>query len=194
MGLLSGSDGSESTCNARDLGLFPELGRSPGGGHGNHSSIISWRIAWTKESGRLQRVRHDWATKHSTAQTYVMEKKMATHSIILAWKIPRTEESGGYSPWGRSKSDRTEQLSIHIHMWNCYHHQGHKHIHHLRTSLVVQWLRLWASNVGVRVWSLVGELISRNCAAESNSITYETFLLPPLLLLFSWFLWKEHLT
>ena len=135
------------------------------------------------------KVRHDWAAKHSTAQTYVMEKKMATHSIILAWKIPWTEEAGGYSPWGRSKSDRTEQLSIHIHMWNCYHHQGHKHIHHLRTSLVVQWLRLWASNVGVRVWSLVGELISRNCAAESNSITYEIFLLPPLLLLFSWFLW-----
>ena len=27
--------GKESTCNAGDLGSIPELGRSPGGGHGN---------------------------------------------------------------------------------------------------------------------------------------------------------------
>ena len=30
-----GSDSQESTCNTGDLGLIPELGRSPGGGHGN---------------------------------------------------------------------------------------------------------------------------------------------------------------
>ena len=30
-----GSDGKESTCNERVLGLTPGLGRSPGGGHGN---------------------------------------------------------------------------------------------------------------------------------------------------------------
>ena len=29
------SDGKESSCNVRDLGLIPELGRSPGGKHGN---------------------------------------------------------------------------------------------------------------------------------------------------------------
>ena len=34
-GLPYGSDGKESACNARDLGLIPGLGRSPGGGHGN---------------------------------------------------------------------------------------------------------------------------------------------------------------
>ena len=28
-------DGKESTCNVRDLGSVPGLGRSPGGGHGN---------------------------------------------------------------------------------------------------------------------------------------------------------------
>ena len=31
---LGGSDGKESTCNAADLGLIPELQKSPGGGHG----------------------------------------------------------------------------------------------------------------------------------------------------------------
>ena len=29
------SDGKESTCNVGDLGLFPGLGRCPGGGYGN---------------------------------------------------------------------------------------------------------------------------------------------------------------
>ena len=35
LGFPSGSYGKESTCNARDLGLIPGLGRSPGGGHDN---------------------------------------------------------------------------------------------------------------------------------------------------------------
>ena len=35
LGFPGGSDGRESTSNARDLGLIPRLGRSPGGGHDN---------------------------------------------------------------------------------------------------------------------------------------------------------------
>ena len=35
LGFPGGSDGKESTCNVGDLGSIPELGRSPGGGHGN---------------------------------------------------------------------------------------------------------------------------------------------------------------
>ena len=35
LGFPAGSAGKESACNAGDLGLFPGLGRSPGGGHGN---------------------------------------------------------------------------------------------------------------------------------------------------------------
>ena len=34
-GFPGGSDSKESTCNLGDLGSIPELGRSPGGGHGN---------------------------------------------------------------------------------------------------------------------------------------------------------------
>ena len=34
-GKPGGSDGKESTCTEGDLGLILELGRSPGGGHGN---------------------------------------------------------------------------------------------------------------------------------------------------------------
>ena len=35
MGFPGSSTGKESTCNVRDLGSIPGLGRSPGGGHGN---------------------------------------------------------------------------------------------------------------------------------------------------------------
>ena len=38
----------------RDIGSFPGLERSPGGGHATHSSILAWRILWTEEPGRLQ--------------------------------------------------------------------------------------------------------------------------------------------
>ena len=49
--------------DARDTGLIPGSGRSPGGGNGTHSSILAWEIPWTEEPGRLQsiasqRVRH----------------------------------------------------------------------------------------------------------------------------------------
>ena len=35
LGFPGGSDSKESACNAGDLGSIPELGRSPGGRHGN---------------------------------------------------------------------------------------------------------------------------------------------------------------
>ena len=50
--------------DTRDLDSIPGSGRSLGGGHGNHSSILARRIPWTEDPGRLQsvrsqRVRHD---------------------------------------------------------------------------------------------------------------------------------------
>ena len=35
LGFPGGSDGKEFSCTVGDLGSFPELGRSPGGGHDN---------------------------------------------------------------------------------------------------------------------------------------------------------------
>ena len=63
-GFPGGSDGKESACNAGNPGSIPGLGRSPGEGMATHSSILTWRIPWTEESGELQfmglqRVRHD---------------------------------------------------------------------------------------------------------------------------------------
>ena len=54
-----GSDARESACSAGDLGSIPRLGRSPGEGHGN--PLQSQGL----QSMGSQRVRHDWATKHT---------------------------------------------------------------------------------------------------------------------------------
>ena len=54
-GFHDGSDSQESTCNARDLGLIPGSGRSPGQedllekGTATHSSVLAWRIPWSEE-------------------------------------------------------------------------------------------------------------------------------------------------
>ena len=53
MGFPCDSDGKESACNAGDLGLIPELGRSPEW-NGNPFCILAWRIPWTEKPVRLQ--------------------------------------------------------------------------------------------------------------------------------------------
>ena len=63
-GFLSGSDGKESACTARDLDSISGLGRSLEKEMVTHSSVLAWRIPWTEKSGRLQsmgsqRVRHN---------------------------------------------------------------------------------------------------------------------------------------
>ena len=54
---------------AGDTGSIPGWGRSLGGGNGNCSSILAWRILWTEKPGGLQsigsqRVSHDWTRMH----------------------------------------------------------------------------------------------------------------------------------
>ena len=34
--------------DAKDAGLIPGFGRSPGVGDGAHSSILAWKIPWTQ--------------------------------------------------------------------------------------------------------------------------------------------------
>ena len=54
LGFPCGSDDKEPTCNSGDLGLIPEWERSPRVEIATHSSILAWRIPWTKEPGGLQ--------------------------------------------------------------------------------------------------------------------------------------------
>ena len=54
---LGGSDGKNSTCNARGLSLIPGLGRSPGEGHGNSIPVfLPGESPCTDEPGRLQSI------------------------------------------------------------------------------------------------------------------------------------------
>ena len=68
MGFLGGSDGKQSTCNVRDLGLIPGLGRSPGEGNGpplQYSCLENPmdRGVWWAIIHRVARVGHVLATK-----------------------------------------------------------------------------------------------------------------------------------
>ena len=49
----------DNAGDIRGVGLIPELGRSPEGGHGN--PILAWRVPSTKEPGRLS----PWGHKES---------------------------------------------------------------------------------------------------------------------------------
>jgi len=55
-----------------------------------HSSILTWRIAWTEEPGRLQsmgsqKVRYHWVTKH------FQKNKNATRNSIMEQQNKRIE-------------------------------------------------------------------------------------------------------
>ena len=48
------SVGKEFACNAGDLGSIPGLEHPLEKEMATHSSILAWRISWTKEPNRLQ--------------------------------------------------------------------------------------------------------------------------------------------
>ena len=86
----------------RDKGLIPGSGRSPGGGHGNHSSTLAWSIPWTEEPGRLQvigfqRGRHDWSD--------LAWKHLIVIGWLVSW-IKVTLISSVYSLIKSQKNDR----------------------------------------------------------------------------------------
>ena len=68
LGFFGGSGGKESACNVGDLGSTPELGRSPGGGHGNllqysclenphgQRSLVGYSPWGPKESDKTERL------------------------------------------------------------------------------------------------------------------------------------------
>ena len=90
MDFSGGSDGKASTYNAGDLGSPPELGRSPGGGHGNplqysclenpygQRSLVGYSPCGDKESNTAKRP--------STARSH--SNIIKTVSWGLKWYIP----------------------------------------------------------------------------------------------------------
>ena len=53
VGFPGGSVAKNLPANAGDTGSTPGLGRSPGEGNGNHSSILAWKIPWSEKPGML---------------------------------------------------------------------------------------------------------------------------------------------
>ena len=60
-GFLCSSVSEESACSAGDPGLIPELGRSPGEGHGNPLQYPCLENPWTEEPGGCS----PWGCKES---------------------------------------------------------------------------------------------------------------------------------
>ena len=105
--------------DARDLGLIPVSGRSPGEGNGNPLQYSCLDNPMDKEpwQATVQRVVKSWTQlnrlspqvalvvknhrrRHKTCVGSLgcedpLEQEVATHSSTLAWKIPWTEEPGG---------------------------------------------------------------------------------------------------
>ena len=99
LGFPGGSDNIESTCNTGELGLVPGLGISLGGAWQPTPVFLPGESPWTEEPGGLQstglqRVRHDWATKHST---HIAVHTTTPHSgeKLLPWE----SQGFGHTLW-----------------------------------------------------------------------------------------------
>ena len=67
LGFPGSSAGKESSCNVGDLGLIPELGRSPGDGNGYPFQYSGMENSMDCIVHGVCRVRHNWVTFTSLA-------------------------------------------------------------------------------------------------------------------------------
>ena len=77
-----------SAGDTGDPGSIPGSGRSSGGGHATHPSVLAWKIPWTEQPGGLQsmlsqRAGHDWATEQQGRGS--KRKCQYCHSALTEW-------------------------------------------------------------------------------------------------------------
>ena len=87
-----------------NLGSIPELGRSPGGGHGNPLQYY-WAFLVAQMVKNLSTMQETWV------RSLVQEDLLKEGRAFLLGESPGQRSLVGYSPWGREESDMTEQLS-----------------------------------------------------------------------------------
>ena len=75
LGFPGGLDGKESACNTRDPGSIPELGRSPGGGHGNPLQYSCLENSRDREAWQ--------ATVHGDCQELDMTERLLFYFYFL---------------------------------------------------------------------------------------------------------------
>ena len=68
-GFPSGSDGKASACNMEDWGSIPGWKDPLEKEMATHSSILAWKIPWTKEPGGLH---SPWGSKESVVKFFVL--------------------------------------------------------------------------------------------------------------------------
>ena len=106
-----GSPGKESACNVGNLGSVPELGRSPGGGHGNPLQYY-WASLVAQMVKNLSTMQETWV------RSLLQEDLPKEGRAFLLGESPGQRSLVGYSPWGHEESDMTEQLSTAQHNFN----------------------------------------------------------------------------
>ena len=107
MGFPDSSIGKEYTCNARDPGLIPELGKSSWEGKG-----YPFQYSWASPMAQLVKklpafMQQTWV--RSLGWEDSLEKGKATTPVF--WP---GEFHGLYSPWGHKQLNMTEWLSLHF--------------------------------------------------------------------------------
>ena len=120
LGFPGGSGGNESACNVGDLGLIPELGRSPWEGKG-YTLQFSWASLVAQLVKNPPAVQETWV--QSLGWEDPLEEGMATHSTILAWRIPMERGTCWTTVHGVTKSwNITEWLSTAEHEIISFNH------------------------------------------------------------------------
>ena len=116
LGFPHSSAGKESTCNARDPGSIPGLGRSPGEGIG-----YLFQCSWASLVAQL--VKNPPAMWETWIQSLgwedPLEKGTATHSSILVWRIPWTVWSMGLQRVGHNWATFTSLYLMHVELPPC---------------------------------------------------------------------------
>ena len=84
MGFPGSSAGKESTCNARDPGLIPGMGKFPGERIG-YPLQYSWASLVAQTIKNLPAMQETWV--QSLGWEYSLEEGMTTLSSILSWRI-----------------------------------------------------------------------------------------------------------
>ena len=69
LGHPRGLRGKEFAASEGEAGSIPGSGRPPGGGHGQHPSILAWRVPCTEEPGGLQSMRSNRGRHNRAAGT-----------------------------------------------------------------------------------------------------------------------------
>ena len=100
-GLLGGSTGQESDCNAVDSGLIVGWLSSPGEGIG-YPFQYSWASLVAQMVKNLPTMRETWVQLMGWEDP--LEEGMETHSCILACRTPWTEEPGGLQSMGSQRA------------------------------------------------------------------------------------------